>query len=122
VLVLGGGGVAKASLAAAEKCGRKGLAHSRRAPLATQDVSRLRPAGVVQATSLGMDADDPLPFPEALEAALPTLKWAAEWVSRDGTAFGAWAETAGLKLVTGRELFERQAEAQSRIFVAECGG
>jgi shikimate 5-dehydrogenase len=122
VLVLGGGGVAKASLAAAEKCGRPALAQSRRAPLAVQDLSRLRPAGVVQATSLGMGADDPLPFPEALEAALPTLKWAMEWVSRDGTTFSAWAEAAGLKLVTGRELFERQAEAQSRIFVAECGG
>jgi shikimate 5-dehydrogenase len=121
-LVLGGGGVAKASLAAMVECGRPGLAHSRRAPLSAQDVSQLRPAGVVQATSLGMGEGDPLPFPEILEAALPTLKWAAEWVGRDGTAFCEWAAAAGLALVTGRELFERQAAAQSEIFVRECGG
>jgi 3-dehydroquinate dehydratase/shikimate dehydrogenase len=121
VLVLGGGGVAKASLAAAEKCGRRALAHSRRAPIPAREVAQLAPVGVVQATSLGMGEDDPPPFPDILDAALPTLLWAIEWVSRDGTAFGQWARAAGLKLVPGRELFERQAEAQSAIFVAECG-
>jgi shikimate 5-dehydrogenase len=69
-----------------------------------------------------MGEDDPLPFPEMLEAALPTLRWVVEWVGRDGTAFCEWAAAAGLGLITGRELFERQAVAQSEIFVRECGG
>jgi 3-dehydroquinate dehydratase type I len=122
VLVLGGGGAAKASLAAAEKRGIPAAAHSRCAPLSPLEVARLAPAGVVQATSLGMAEGDPLPFPGALDAALPTLAWAIEWVNRSGTAFCEWATAAGLALVGGRELFVRQAEAQSGIFVRECGG
>jgi len=122
VLVLGGGGAAKASIAALEKCGRESLPHSRRAPLSVGEVARLAPVGVVQATSLGMGESDGLPFPDTLGAALPTLLWAVEWVNLNGTAFCEWAKAAGLRLVGGAELFETQAEAQSQIFVRECGG
>jgi shikimate 5-dehydrogenase len=122
VLVLGGGGVAKASLKAIESRGRMALAHSRRAPLPASEIVRAAPVGVVQATSVGMSEGDPLPCPEALDAALPSLSWAFEWVIRGGTAFGSWAEAAGLKLVCGMDLFKKQAEFQSGMFVAGCGG
>jgi hypothetical protein len=69
-----------------------------------------------------MGIDDPLPFPDILEAALPTLRWAIEWVNRDGTAFNSWAETANLRRVDGSELFEKQAGLQNGIFIRECGG
>jgi shikimate 5-dehydrogenase len=122
VLVLGGGGVAKASLGAIVNCRRPALPHSRRTPLAASEIALTAPVGVIQATSVGMAEGDPLPFPEALDAALPSLSWAFEWVSREGTAFGSWAEAAGLTFVAGARLFEKQAELQSGMFVAGCGG
>jgi shikimate 5-dehydrogenase len=69
-----------------------------------------------------MGDDDALPFPDILEAALPTLRWAAEWVNRDDTAFNSWAKMVGLRRVDGAELFEKQAGLQSGIFIRECGG
>jgi len=123
VLVLGSGGVAKTSINVAEKIGRPALMHSRRKPLPISDITRFAPVGVIQATCLGMGLDDDtLPFPDVLDTALPTLRWAAEWVNRDETAFNAWADAAGLQLVKGRELFEKQAMLQSQIFIRECGG
>ncbi|MDR1840915.1 MAG: type I 3-dehydroquinate dehydratase [Holophagales bacterium] len=122
VLVLGSGGVAKTSMRVIEKRGWPALQCSRRSPAPVADVARFAPAGVIQATSLGMGEDDPMPFPEVLEAALPSLRWAAEWVNSDATAFSAWASGAGLQLLSGAELFEKQAALQSRIFVTECGG
>jgi shikimate 5-dehydrogenase len=121
VLVLGSGGVAKTSIDVAAKRGHA-LMHSRRTPLAAQDIAALAPVGAIQATSLGMGTDDPLPFQDILEAALSTLRWAVEWVNREDTAFMAWAKDAGLRVVSGAELFEAQAAMQSRIFVGECGG
>jgi len=121
VLVLGSGGVAKTSVDVAAKMGHAAM-HSRRTPLAVQDIAALAPVGAIQATSLGMGADAPLPFPDILEAALPTMRWAIDWVNREDTAFMAWAKGAGLKVVSGAELFEAQAAMQSRIFVGECGG
>jgi 3-dehydroquinate dehydratase/shikimate dehydrogenase len=122
VLVLGSGGVAKTSMAAIEKRGWPAMMHSRRIPQPLSDISAFGPVGAVHATSLGMDGDGALPFPDVLDAALPTLRWAAEWVNAESTAFAAWAEANGLRLVLGHELFEKQALAQSNIFIRECGG
>jgi shikimate 5-dehydrogenase len=121
VLLLGGGGVARASREVLERAGRPVLQASRQVPASPREVAAFAPAGVVQATSLGMTADDPLPFPELLGAALPSVRWAVEWIYKEDTAFVAWARNAGLDLVSGAALFEAQAEAQSRRFLADCG-
>jgi 3-dehydroquinate dehydratase/shikimate dehydrogenase len=115
VLLLGSGGVAAASRTVLEEGGWTVLQTSRSTPLPLDAIRAAAPVGVVQATSLGMKADDPLPFPEALEAARPTLRFAVEWIYKERTAFEAW--TQGLDLVTGARLFELQAEAQARIFL-----
>jgi 3-dehydroquinate dehydratase type I len=122
VLVLGGGGAAKTSISVIKKMGNPTLTHSRRNPASLTDIARFAPVGVIQATCLGMGLEDTLPFPDALDAALPTLRWAAEWVNRDDTAFNAWADAAGLQRAHGGELFEKQAMLQSLIFIRECGG
>ncbi len=122
VLLLGGGGVAETSRAVLEAAGRKILQVSRRAPATEQVVAALAPVGIVQATSLGMEADEPMPFPQLLEAAQPRARWAVEWIYKEDTAFALWARGAGLYLVAGSDLFEAQAEAQSRRFIEGCGG
>ncbi|HEU4950595.1 MAG TPA: type I 3-dehydroquinate dehydratase, partial [Holophagaceae bacterium] len=116
VLLLGSGGVATASRAVLEALGCPVLQATRRETPGPEAVRAAAPVGVVQATSLGMDPEDPLPFPELLEAARPGLRWAVEWVYKERTAFEAWA--AGLDLVDGASLFAAQAEAQSRLFRA----
>jgi shikimate 5-dehydrogenase len=68
-----------------------------------------------------MAAEDPAPFPELLAAALPSARWALEWIYKEDTAFALWAREAGLVLVAGATLFEAQAEAQSRRFIEGCG-
>jgi shikimate 5-dehydrogenase len=93
-------------------------AASRRDPLAAADVRAFAPAGVIQATSLGMASGDPCPFPELLEAARPGLAWAVEWIYKEDTAFARWAQDAGLRLTGGAALFDAQAEAQTRRFLA----
>jgi 3-dehydroquinate dehydratase / shikimate dehydrogenase len=122
VLLLGEGGVARTSHAVLMEAGRAVLQASRRAPMAAEAVAALAPVGVVQATSLGMSAADPAPFPELLEAAGPSARWAVEWIYKEDTAFALWARAAGLRLVEGAALFEAQAEAQSRRFIEGCGG
>jgi 3-dehydroquinate dehydratase/shikimate dehydrogenase len=121
VLLLGEGGVAQTSRATLEAAGRTVLQASRRAPLEAAAVAAFGPIGVVQATSLGMAAEDPAPFPELLAAALPSARWALEWIYKEDTAFALWAREAGLVLVAGATLFEAQAEAQSRRFIEGCG-
>lgn len=121
VLLLGGGGVGRTSCAVLETAGRPVLQVSRQAPASPAAVAAFGPVGVVQATSLGMAADDPIPFPDLLAAALPGAKWAVEWIYKEDTAFVRWAQTAGLDLVLGASLFDAQAEAQSRRFIADCG-
>jgi shikimate 5-dehydrogenase len=121
VLLLGGGGVGRTSRAVLEVAGRPVLQASRQAPLSPAAVASFAPTGVVQATSLGMAADDPAPFPDLLDAALPSARWAGEWIYKEDTAFGTWARNAGLVLVPGASLFEAQAEAQSRRFIADRG-
>jgi shikimate 5-dehydrogenase len=122
VLLLGEGGVARTSRAAMEATGRSVLQASRRSPLSPEALAAFAPAGIVQATSLGMGLEDPAPFPELLEAALPSARWALEWIYKEDTAFARWAREAGLHLVEGASLFEAQAEAQNRRFVSACGG
>jgi 3-dehydroquinate dehydratase/shikimate dehydrogenase len=117
VLVLGGGGVAATSVAVAEGQGRRVCAASRRNPIRPAEVAALAPVGVIQATSLGMAPGDPMPFPELLEAARPSLAWAVEWIYKEATAFAAWARQEDLPLVEGAALFEAQAEGQSRRFL-----
>ena len=122
ILLLGSGGVAEASRQVAEAAGRGVLVVSRRDPGTAASVAAFAPVGVVQATSQGMTEGDPAPFPDLLEAARPTLRWAVEWVYKEETAFAAWARGAGLELVPGAALFEAQAEAQSGRFIQGCGG
>jgi shikimate 5-dehydrogenase len=62
-----------------------------------------------------------VPFPELLEAALGSLRWAVEWIYKEDTAFSRWALASGLKLVPGAELFQAQAEGQCRRFIEGCG-
>ena len=122
VLLLGSGGVASASRAVLESLGCAVIQVSRAARLDPEAIQKAAPVGVVQATSLGMAADDPLPFPELLAAARPSLRWAVEWVYKERTAFEGWATS--LDVVSGAALFGRQAEAQSKIFrkaLAEAG-
>jgi 3-dehydroquinate dehydratase/shikimate dehydrogenase len=122
VLLLGQGGVAATTRQVLEGSGRPVLQASRRHPLAPETVISQAPVGVIQATSLGMDADDPRPFPELLDAAQPSLRWAMEWIYKEDTAFSHWALAAGLKVIPGSDLFEAQAEGQSRRFIQGCGG
>lgn len=122
VLLLGEGGVARTSREVLEAAGRQVLQVSRRTPLSAETVAAAAPVGLVQATSLGMSAEDPAPFPQLLEAARPSARWALEWIYKEDTAFALWAREAGLELVPGAALFEAQAEAQSRRFVEGCGG
>lgn len=121
VLLLGDGGVAASSCRVLAAAGRSVLTASRRAPLAVERVRALAPVGVVQATSLGMQASDPMPFPELLEAAAGSLRWAVEWIYKEDTAFSRWALGSGLQLVSGAELFQAQAEGQCRRFIEGCG-
>ncbi len=121
VLLLGDGGVAATSRATLERRGFTVLQASRRHPLEPETVAALAPGGVIQATSLGMEESDPPPFPELLEAARPSLRWAAEWIYKSDTAFAQWIRAQGLALIEGAELFEAQAEAQSRRFIEGCG-
>ncbi|MCC6514680.1 MAG: type I 3-dehydroquinate dehydratase, partial [Geothrix sp.] len=122
VLLLGEGGVAATSRAVLEAAGRPVLQACRRSPAGPEAVAALAPVGVVQATSLGMAAGDSAPFPDLLEAALSSARWAVEWIYKEDTAFALWAREAGLSLVPGAALFEAQAEAQSRRFIEGCGG
>jgi shikimate 5-dehydrogenase len=122
VLLLGDGGVAATTRAVLEARGLPCLQVSRRHRGSTAQVAAFAPVGVVQATALGMDAQDGLPFPELLEAALPHARWALEWIYKEETAFAAWARRAALPLVEGAALFEGQARHQSDLFVRGCGG
>lgn len=122
VLLLGEGGVAQTSGTVLKAAGRAFLQVSRRSPVLAATVADLAPVGVIQATSLGMAPEDPMPFPDLLEAARPSARWAVEWVYKEDTAFALWARGAGLHLVEGATLFEAQAEGQSLRFIEECGG
>ncbi|MBP1772360.1 MAG: aroE [Holophagaceae bacterium] len=122
VLLLGDGGVARTSRAGLEAAGRPVLQASRQRPVTAGEVTAFGPVGLVQATSLGMAPEDPVPFGELLEAARPSARWAMEWIYKEDTAFALWAREAGLQLVPGGALFEAQAEAQSRRFIEGCGG
>ena len=122
VLVLGEGGDARTSVSVLKAAGREVLQAGRRAPLAPAEVAASGPVGIVQATSLGMAAEDAIPFPELLASARPSARWAVEWVYKEDTIFAAWAREAGLTLVEGAALFEAQAGAQSRRFIEGCGG
>jgi shikimate 5-dehydrogenase len=122
VLLLGDGGVAATTRKVAEARGWPVLQASRKLPISPDEVAAFAPLGVVQASVLGMAPGDPAPFPALLEAALPSGKWAVEWIYKEDTAFAAWAREAGLRLVEGAGLFEGQARAQSELFVRGCGG
>ena len=122
VLLFGEGGVAHTSRQVIEGSGRQVLQASRRVPLSADGVAAFAPVGLVQATSVGMAADDPAPFPHLLSAAQPSARWAVEWIYKEDTAFAAWCRSTGLRLVEGAALFEAQAAAQSRRFIQGCGG
>lgn len=121
VLVLGDGGVAATSRTCLESLGFTCIQVSRKQPMAPSAILAAAPVGIVQATSLGMAEEDPEPFPELLEAALPTLSWAVEWIYKADTRFAQWARQQELTLIDGAALFEDQAEGQSRRFIEGCG-
>ncbi len=86
------------------------LQASRSAPLEPGAVRAFAPAGVVQATRLGMDPGDPAAVPgTAGRGRSPRARWAVEWIYKEDTAFAAWARDGGRRLVTGAALFEAQA-------------
>ncbi len=116
VLVLGSGGVAQTSCQCLERLGLEWMQCSRRAPLSPDQIREFSPSGIIQATRLGMAEQDPLPFPEALQAAQNTLKWAVEWVARPSD-FLAWAQALGLHCIDGSRLFQAQARLQSTRFL-----
>ena len=116
VLLLGSGGVAETSRRVLEELGLSVVQASRASAPSAAAIAQAAPIGIVQATSLGMAPGDPRPFPDLLDAARPSLHWAVEWVYKERTAFADWA--ADLDFVDGASLFEFQAEAQSRIFLA----
>ena len=122
VLLLGDGGVAQTTAQVLRKRGQPCLRLSRRQPVAEGQVRAFGPVGVIQATRLGMDPGDPLPFPEALEEAQATAQWGVEWIYKEATAFSAWAGDSGRRLVEGGSLFRGQAALQSSSFIRECGG
>ncbi len=117
ILLLGDGGVAESTRLLMEQESRPFMQLSRMAPAQPEAVQAFAPIGVIQATSLGMKTGDPMPFPEQLEAAKPTLRWAVEWIYKEPTAFSKWAQETGLDLVEGNVLFESQAMAQSEKFM-----
>lgn len=121
VLLLGHGGVARTSLNVLQAQGRPCLQVSLEHPSDPETVARFAPAGIVQATSLGMKSEDPMPFPQLLAAAKPSLLWAVEWIYKEDTAFARWAREEGLALVEGSSLFDLQARAQSKAFIGGCG-
>jgi shikimate 5-dehydrogenase len=121
VLLLGRGGVAQTTRQVLEEQKRRYLGVSRGEPSSPAEIARFAPVGVIQATSLGMKPEDPMPFPELLAAAKPTLRWAVEWIYKEDTAFAQWSREAGLTLVEGGQLFEGQAQAQSKAFITGCG-
>jgi 3-dehydroquinate dehydratase type I len=122
VLLLGAGGVAETSRRLLEKAGCPVLQASRRSPVNASAVAGFAPVGVVQATTVGMAPEDPMPFPALLQGAEASARWAVEWIYKEDTAFSAWAQATGLRLVSGATLFEAQAAAQSRRFIEGCGG
>jgi 3-dehydroquinate dehydratase / shikimate dehydrogenase len=121
VLLLGDGGAAQTTLQVLEQQRRTCIQVSRHRLKIPVQIAHAAPVGVIQATTLGMNPEDPMPFPELLEAAKPTLKWAVEWIYKEDTAFAQWARTSGLMLVDGGTLFESQATAQSKSFIGGCG-
>ncbi len=121
ILLLGNGGVAESTRLLLEQEGRPFMQASRKKPADARTVSAFAPIGVIQATSLGMNAGDPAPFPDLLEAARPSLRWAVEWIYKEDTAFAKWARSAELALVEGSALFEAQAEGQNHRFIEGCG-
>lgn len=121
VLLLGRGGVAQTTRQVLEQQHRPWLMVSRAESPNLAAIAALMPVGVIQATSLGMAPEDPLPFPEALEAAKPTLRWAVEWIYKEETAFVRWSRAENLTLLEGAALFEGQAAAQSKAFIEGCG-
>jgi 3-dehydroquinate dehydratase/shikimate dehydrogenase len=121
VLLLGHGGVANTTIKVLEEQKRHWMQASLDHLKIAVQIAHLAPVGVIQATSLGMKPEDPMPFPELLEAAKPTLKWAVEWIYKEDTTFAQWAREAGFTLVEGAALFEGQALAQSKAFIGGCG-
>ena len=122
VLLLGDGGVAQTSAQVLARRGQPCLRLSRRAPVPVDEVRAFGPVGVIQATRLGMDPGDPLPFPESLAAAEATARWGVEWIYKEDTAFSAWAQAGQRQLVAGAGLFQAQAALQSLSFIRACGG
>ena len=120
ILLLGHGGLGESTRLLLAHEGRSFMQIARTAPATAAAVRAFAPIGVIQATSLGMKAGDPMPFPELLAAAKPTLYWAMEWIYKEHTAFSKWAKETGLELVEGEVLFESQALAQSQKFMEIC--
>ena len=127
VLVLGTGGAARAAIVAARALGRAvavaGRDGERAAAVARElgaeaisrsEISASRASVLVNATPLGSDDADPLPFPAAMLDGTPVV----DFVYRRGrpTALAAAARTRGGPVVDGIELLARQAAGQAALF------
>jgi shikimate 5-dehydrogenase len=119
VLILGDGGVAKTTQQTILNRGWPCLVQSRNNPIPLRSVQDFKPIGIVQATCLGMQHNDPLPFPDSLTAATPSVQWGIEWIYKEDTAFAKWIHDNRCHLVSGITLFELQAAKQSDIFLRD---
>jgi len=127
VLVLGTGGAARAAIAAGRRLGRTVFVAGRdeakagavAARLGAEPISRAALASadadvLVNATPLGTEASDPLPFPGAMLGRAAVV----DFVYRRGreTALVAEARARGRAVVDGFELLARQAAGQAALF------
>ncbi|MBI4912224.1 MAG: type I 3-dehydroquinate dehydratase [Acidobacteria bacterium] len=120
VLILGGGGVGRTSAEHFSRLGCPVRVLTRSDPMRAGEVGTFAPVGIVQATRLGMQPGDGLPFPEALEEVGDRAQWGVEWIYGAETSFTRWCRSRGLRMVEGRDLFEAQAETQSQKMIHYC--
>ena len=117
VLILGDGSVARITQKAILHRGWPYLVQSRKKPVSLNLIRNLKPIGIIQATSLGMHKNDPIPFADALTATMSSIQWGIEWIYKENTAFAKWIVKNGCNLISGIKLFELQATKQSDIFL-----
>ncbi|MCI4342642.1 MAG: type I 3-dehydroquinate dehydratase [Thermoplasmata archaeon] len=125
--VLGGGGAARATLAAAQQIGSRATVLTRRPSVATTlaaefDARSALPEGVsslvVNATSVGRAANGPFELP--LGSFLSGESYVLDWVyAPDDPQVGELARSVGARYEDGRRLLVYQAAATYRVWWGE---
>lgn len=118
VLILGNGGVSKTVQQVLSKLKWPYLVLSRKTSLSYDFVRNFNPVGIIQATCLGMNIGDKIPFFDILKCIKSNISWGVEWVYKEDTAFSKWLKNNGSKLINGKMLFDIQASRQSDIFIS----